>query len=57
MKWKDVRRFFGATALRRRLLDGLEAALASLKSAGCRRVYLDASFVTDKEVAFGIATQ
>ncbi len=53
MNWKDVRRFFGATALRRRLLDGLEAALASLKSGGCRRVYLDGSFVTDKEVALG----
>lgn len=53
MSWKDVRRFFGVTAPRRRLLQGLERALANLKSAGCRRVYLDGSFVTDKETVLG----
>jgi hypothetical protein len=54
MKWKDVRRFFGTTAHRRRLLSGLQRAMASLKSAGCRRVYLDGSFVTDKETVLGL---
>ncbi len=39
---------FGATAHRRKLLVGLHAALESLKSAGCRRVYIDGSFVTAK---------
>jgi hypothetical protein len=34
---------------RTELLDGLRAALDSLRAAGCRRAYLDGSFVTDKE--------
>lgn len=34
---------------RRRLLSGLRRALEVLKAAGCRRVYLDGSFVTNKE--------
>lgn len=32
-----------------KLIDGLKVALESLKSAGCTRVYLDGSFVTEKE--------
>lgn len=31
------------------LLDGCGEAVASLSAAGCARVYLDGSFVTDKE--------
>ena len=31
------------------LLAGLRAALLSLKDSGCRRVYIDGSFVTAKE--------
>jgi len=31
------------------LLDGFGEAVASLRAAGCTRVYLDGSFVTDKE--------
>jgi hypothetical protein len=34
---------------REQLVDGLRAAIASLHAAGCSRVYLDGSFVTDKE--------
>ena len=30
-------------------MAGLRAALESLKSAGCRTVYLNGSFVTSKE--------
>ena len=30
-------------------MAGLRAALESLKRAGCRTVYIDGSFVTDKE--------
>ena len=30
-------------------MGGLRAALESLKRAGCRTVYIDGSFVTDKE--------
>ncbi len=42
-----VRRF-GFTAKRSNLLRGLERALALLKAAGCRLVYVDGSFVTNK---------
>jgi hypothetical protein len=40
---------FGITDHRRRLISGLKRALDSLKQAGCRRAYVDGSFVTDKE--------
>lgn len=35
---------------RKQLVDGLRVAIESLHAAGCSRVYLDGSFVTDKEV-------
>ncbi len=35
---------------REQLVDGLRAAIGSLRAAGCRRVYLDGSFVTAKEL-------
>lgn len=35
---------------REQLLDGLRVAIESLRTAGCARVYLDGSFVTDKEL-------
>ena len=40
---------FGYTPWRIKLLDGLKAALESLRAAGCKKVYLDGSFVTAKE--------
>jgi hypothetical protein len=40
----------GWTAQRRDLLDGLLRALQALRAAGCRRAYIDGSFVTSKEV-------
>lgn len=40
---------FGTSEHRRRLLTGLEAALVSLRSCGCQRLYVDGSFVTSKE--------
>jgi hypothetical protein len=39
---------FGTNAHRRRLLQGLERAVDALASAGCRALYLDGSFVTEK---------
>ena len=39
---------FGFTARRARLLAGLKEALGLLRPAGCRRVYVDGSFVTAK---------
>ena len=40
---------FGATPRRVTLLDGLLGALQALRSAGCRRAYLDGSFTTAKD--------
>lgn len=47
--WEEIVERFGYTPWRRKLLDGLKAALESLRAAGCRKVYLDGSFVTAKE--------
>jgi hypothetical protein len=40
---------FGITDHRRWLISGLKRALDSLKRAGCRRAFVDGSFVTGKE--------
>jgi hypothetical protein len=47
-EWDDVYATFGTTPHRRRLLDGFRRAINALKNAGCKRVYLDGSFVTSK---------
>lgn len=48
--WREIDARFGQTLHRQRLLEGLRTALESLKAAGCKKVYLDGSFVTDREV-------
>ena len=40
---------FGWTERRRRLLDGLAEAIELLAEAGCRRVWLNGSFLTAKD--------
>ena len=47
--WAAVVGRFGTTPWRRQLLDGLALALRDLRSAGCKRAYIDGSFVTTKE--------
>ena len=47
--WNDFAARDGTTPHRRNLLDGLKRALESLRDAGCRRAYIDGSFVTAKE--------
>lgn len=47
--WQDFATRFGTTPHRQQLLKGLKSALDSLSKAGCRTVYLDGSFVTEKE--------
>jgi hypothetical protein len=47
--WADVLTRFGYTPHRLALLAGLKLALDNLRAAGCRRVYIDGSFVTAKE--------
>jgi len=46
--WSECASAFGTTPHRRALLAGLRAALEALRAAGCRRVYIDGSFVTAK---------
>lgn len=46
--WGEIVARFGYTVWRTELLAGLRAALHSVKGAGCRKVYLDGSFVTAK---------
>ena len=48
-EWTAIVDRFDATPWRRQLLDGLLLALRDLRAAGCRRVYIDGSFVTAKE--------
>ncbi len=47
--WPEIVERFGTTERRRELLDGLRRALERLRDAGCRRAYVDGSFVTAKD--------
>ena len=51
--WGEIVAHFGETPERRRLLAGLRAALDLLAACGCRRAWLDGSFVTDVERVVG----
>lgn len=46
--WQEIVKRFGGNRQRQQLLKGLKEALDLLRDAGCRRVYIDGSFVTDK---------
>ncbi len=46
--WSEVVEAFGTSDWRRFLLDGCRRALLSLQAAGCRRIWIDGSFVTGK---------
>jgi hypothetical protein len=46
---EEVRERFGGNERREQLLNGLVEALRLLHVAGCRRVYINGSFVTAKE--------
>lgn len=48
--WPKFAERFGTTPHRRRLLQGLRAALESLRVAGCRTAYVDGSFVAAKRI-------
>lgn len=47
--WDEIAQRFGWTSRRRELLAGLKAALEPLRQAGCRRIFVNGSFVTDKD--------
>jgi len=48
--WTELVERFGTNERRREILAGLLRALLALKAAGCRRAFVDGSFVTSKEV-------
>jgi hypothetical protein len=48
--WDEFVARFGTNTHRLRLIGGLKRALDALKRAGCLRVYVDGSFVTEKEL-------
>ncbi|MCE9551910.1 MAG: hypothetical protein K8T91_00830 [Planctomycetes bacterium] len=48
--WDEIEQRCGSTAHRRWLLGGLKSAIAIFRAAGCKRMYLDGSFVTTKRV-------
>ncbi len=47
--WDEFWERFATNSYRKQMLTGLRLALVKLKVAGCRRVYIGGSFVTDKE--------
>jgi hypothetical protein len=47
--WSEFAARFGNNAHRRALLAGLRRALIVLQAAGCSTIYIDGSFVTEKE--------
>ena len=47
--WDEIVQRFGWNQRRRRLLDGLAEAIELLAEAGCRRLWLNGSFVTVKD--------
>lgn len=49
LTFEQVEQFFGWNEHRRTLLQGLRAMLENLKQAGCKWVYLNGSFVTNKD--------
>lgn len=46
--WEEIASRFGGNERRDRLLEGLRVALGELQRIGCRRAWIDGSFVTDK---------
>ena len=46
--WAEVQDEFGTSNWRLHLLEGCRRALVALKAAGCRRAWIDGSFVTGK---------
>lgn len=49
VEWQEVVERFGWNIRRRQLLDGLAEAIEILAAAGCRRMWLNGSFVTAKD--------
>jgi hypothetical protein len=50
VSWPELEAHCGQNPHRRRLLSGLRRAAQLLKSVGCKMLYVDGSFVTNKNV-------
>ena len=48
--WDAFTETYGRTVYRKRLIGGLQAAMVLLRTAGCKRLYVDGRFVTSKRV-------
>jgi hypothetical protein len=46
--WQEFVERFSTNYLRQWLMDGLQLAMTQLKAAGCRRIYINGSFVTSE---------
>lgn len=46
--WSDFKQRFGTNLKRIGLIRGIEAVMEQLKAAGCRTIYINGSFVTNK---------
>jgi hypothetical protein len=46
--WEEIRDRFGGNFRRNDILGGIRLAALNLKQAGCRRLWIDGSFVTQK---------
>lgn len=47
-EWPEINQRFGQNRHRVKLLEGLRIAIEELRAAGCKTVFLDGSFVTEK---------
>jgi len=45
----EIRRRFAINARRKKMFEGFEKGVEALKKAGCVEIYLDGSYVTEKE--------
>lgn len=48
--WEEVLRQYGGNGRRREILEAVRHAATTLARAGCRRLWIDGSFVSDKFV-------
>ncbi len=48
-EWDEISLKFSCNIHRKKMLDGLKVVLTHLKMAGCKYVYLDGTFVTNKQ--------
>lgn len=50
MEFEAFEKVFGTNEHRKKLITGLKLGISHLKACGCKRVFVDGSFVTTKEL-------